>query len=229
MLGKNIFFKSEFKNELLSIFCNFGQAIPCGIAFKRYHYDHHIHLGESILDPDLPTQWEIDTFRTPFMKFVFLFIFIFTYTLRPLIINPKVPSKMEIFNIVIVLFVDYLIFVYLGFWPLVYIVGSTIFGMCFHPFAFHFIARHFELKPGVETYSYYGWFNVLQLNMGYHVEHHDFPKVPPSKLPMITKIAPEFYENIGWYDSYWNLIYEFIFNENVGPWSRMVRPPVEQP
>ena len=227
--GHNQVFKSEFKNELLSIFCNFGQVIPSAIAFKRYHYDHHINLGENELDPDLPTQWEIDTFRTPFMKFLFLVLTVITYTIRPLLVNPKKPNTMEVTNIISVLVVDCLIYYYLGFWPLLYIFGSTVMGMSFHPFAFHFIARHFEFKPGVETYSYYGWFNILLLNMGYHVEHHDFPKIPPSKLPMVRKIAPEFYENVSWHDSYWRLIFEFIFNDNIGPWSRVVRPPVEQP
>ena len=98
--GHNQVFVNETYNELLSIFCNFGQVIPSGIAFKRYHYDHHINLGEDQLDPDLPTQWEIDTFRTPFMKFLFLVLTVITYSIRPLLVSPKKPNFMENIEIV---------------------------------------------------------------------------------------------------------------------------------
>jgi len=29
-----------------------------------------------------------------------------------------------------------------------------------------------------------------------YVEHHDFPGVPWNKLPELTRIAPEYYENL---------------------------------
>ena len=37
--------------------------------------------------------------------------------------------------------------------------------------------------PGQETNDYYGWLNRIQLNIGYHNEHHDFPSVPWNRLP----------------------------------------------
>lgn len=69
-------------------------------------------------------------------------------------------------------------------------------GMSFHPFAGHFISEHFvwpDLDPYQETNSYYGVWNLLTYNLGHHIEHHDFPRIPGSKLPMLRKIAPEFY------------------------------------
>lgn len=222
--GHGHVFKNERAADLFSIFCNFGQGIPSAIAFKRYHYDHHIYLGEDELDPDLPTDWEIKTFRTPFMKTIFLILMVITYSIRPLIVRPKKPIAIETFNIVTVILVDILILYLLGFWPLVYIIGSTVMGMSLHPFAFHFIARHYEFSPGIETYSYYGWFNHLFLNMGIHVEHHDFPGIPPYNIKRVREIAPEFYEEIIYHDSYFKLIYQFIFNEEMGLWSRMERP-----
>jgi len=75
--------------------------------------------------------------------------------------------------------------------------------------------------------------NFLNLNVGYHTEHHDFPMVPWNRLPMIRKLAPEFYEKLPHHKSYIKVIYRFnknkkyilsyIFDKNLGPWSRIIR------
>jgi sphingolipid delta-4 desaturase len=38
-----------------------------------------------------------------------------------------------------------------------------------------------------------GWMNIPNLNMGYHIEHHDFPSIPWYNLPKLRAMAPEFY------------------------------------
>ena len=46
------------------------------------------------------------------------------------------------------------------------------------------------------TVSYYGssvW-NWLLCNELMHLEHHDFARVPWTRLPKLRRIAPEFYE-----------------------------------
>ncbi len=39
--------------------------------------------------------------------------------------------------------------------------------------------------------STYGWINIPLLNTGYHNEHHTFPNVAWTKLPALTRTAPE--------------------------------------
>lgn len=48
----------------------------------------------------------------------------------------------------------------------------------------------------METYDYIGWANFFILNIGYHTEHHDFPMIPWTRLPLLRKMVPEYYENL---------------------------------
>ena len=106
---------------------------------------------------------------------------------------------------------------------MLYLVVSSLIGMGFHPIAMHVIAEHYEFVEGQETYSYYGILNIPNLNVGYHIEHHDFPMVPWRRLPEIRKMAPEFYENLPYHSSYVAVALKYVFSCNIGPWSRIGR------
>jgi len=75
-----------------------------------------------------------------------------------------------------------------------------------------------------ETCSYYGPLNWLTFNVGYHVEHHDFPSIPGSRLHMLSKIAPEFYSNLNHHTSWTYVLWQYITNPKVGPSARVRRP-----
>merc|ERR1711966_109848 len=97
-----------------------------------------------------------------------------------------------------------------GIGSLLYLVMGTLLGMGLHPVAGHFIAEHYVMNEGQETYSYYGPLNWLAFNVGYHNEHHDFLNIPGSRLPALYKAAPEFYDNLvkteSWPGTVWNYV-----------------------
>ncbi|PFX29419.1 putative sphingolipid delta(4)-desaturase/C4-monooxygenase [Stylophora pistillata] len=42
-------------NRIFSLIVNFPIGVPCAIAFKKYHLEHHRYQGDEELDVDLPT------------------------------------------------------------------------------------------------------------------------------------------------------------------------------
>ena len=80
------------------------------------------------------------------------------------------------------------------------------------------------MRVGQETYSYYGPWNRLAFNVGYHNEHHDLMTVPWSRLPRIRSLAPEFYEGLYAHRSWTRLLFRFLFDRELTLHSRVVRP-----
>ena len=191
--------------------------------FKRYHMEHHQYQGDSEKDVDVPTEWEGKFFRTTFLKCIWLLLQPAFYALRPTIVRPKPPRTLDIINFVTIIAIDALIAFYISPVCVGYLVISTLLGMGFHPVAGHFISEHYVFTPGYETYSYYGSLNYICWNVGYHNEHHDFPRVPGWKLPLVKKIAPEYYDNLPHYQSWTGVLYKYLTDPTIGPFSRMVR------
>lgn len=55
--------------------------------------------------------------------------------------------------------------------------------------------------------------NTVNLNVGYHNEHHDFPSVPWNKLPKVKKFAGKYYDSLGHHTSYTILLLNFFSTE----------------
>ncbi|EAS05126.1 fatty acid desaturase (macronuclear) [Tetrahymena thermophila SB210] len=214
-------FESINLNRLFACIANIPSTVPSAMSFGYYHREHHVALGHPQRDTDLPTEWEIRFFNTPLKKMLYIFLMPLFYCIRPFVVAPKPPTPPEIFNLLFILTTDYLIFTYVGPYAFLYLFISGIFSMGFHPLAIHAIAEHYEFVKGQENYDYFGSGNILNLNLGYHLEHHDFPQVPWRLLPKVRAMAPEFYEGLPHHTSYWRVAYEYIFNTDIGPFSRI--------
>jgi len=210
-------------NRLLGMFGNLPMGIPYSTIFKKYHLEHHKYQGDDEYDVDIPTRIEAKLFHNTFTKLIWVLLQPFFYALRPLFLRPKPITFQEMLNFTIQFTFDGLVFYYLGHKSLVYFAGSTFLAMGLHPVAGHFISEHFMFKKGYETYSYYGPLNAITFNVGYHNEHHDFPNIAGSRLPELKAMAPDFYDNLPCHTSWARVIYDFIFDPEIGPYSRVKR------
>ena len=210
-------------NKVVALFSNIILPFPIAMSFRRYHLEHHAYQGVEGKDPDLPLSWEITLIKgNTLLKFCWLFFYPAMYVVRGAVFG-KTISRLEWINIVTSFTSDLVIYHFFGYRGLAYLFVSLWLGYGIHPAAAHFIQEHYTMADGQETYSYYGWMNLVFLNIGYHNEHHDFPKVPWSKLPIIKATAPEFYNDLTFHNSWIYMLWVFLTSREYGPQSRVSR------
>ncbi|XP_048386498.2 sphingolipid delta(4)-desaturase DES1 [Stegostoma tigrinum] len=215
--------KHALLNRYFGMFANLPVGLPYSISFKRYHMDHHRYMGGDGIDVDIPTEFEGWFFCTRIRKLFWVILQPLFYAIRPLCINPKPITYLEITNLIVQLTFNLLVYYFWGMKSIVYMLSGSLLGMGLHPISGHFIAEHYMFLKGHETYSYYGPLNMITFNVGYHNEHHDFPSVPGCRLPQVKKIAADFYDTLPQYSSWVKVLYDFIMDDTISPYSRIKR------
>jgi sphingolipid 4-desaturase/C4-monooxygenase len=145
-------------------------------------------------------------------------------------------TQIHLVNILTQLLFNYTILTFLGSKALAYFVTSSFLAGSLHPCAGHFIAEHYVFQPVSrearesqnnvplpETYSYYGPLNIVTYNVGLHNEHHDFPAIPWTRLPTLNRMAKEFYDEVPHHKSWIMVMWQFIWDKEVGLWCRVKR------
>eukprot|EP00584_Thalassiosira_punctigera_P001684 CAMPEP_0172537206 /NCGR_PEP_ID=MMETSP1067-20121228/8848_1 /TAXON_ID=265564 ORGANISM="Thalassiosira punctigera, Strain Tpunct2005C2" /NCGR_SAMPLE_ID=MMETSP1067 /ASSEMBLY_ACC=CAM_ASM_000444 /LENGTH=395 /DNA_ID=CAMNT_0013322453 /DNA_START=62 /DNA_END=1249 /DNA_ORIENTATION=+ len=226
-LAHNLGSRSVTSNRLWAIFSNLPMGFPTAISFKRYHLEHHKFQGEDEVDVDIPTEIEGWFFSSSGRKAVWCFFQPAFYALRPIIVSAKKPTQWEHFNIFCTIAFDLIIVKVWGIGGLMYLIWGTLFGMGLHPVAGHFIAEHYVMNSGQETYSYYGPLNWLTFNVGYHNEHHDFANISGKHLPTVRRVAAEYYDGMPHYHSWIKVIWDYIVDDGISPYSRVKRVTME--
>ena len=138
-------------------------------------------------------------------------------------------TKIHAFNVSAQILFDYALVKLAGANALWYLIMSSFLAGSLHPCAAHFIAEHyvFEKQPPAtknpssmipvpETFSYYGPLNILMYNVGLHNEHHDFPAIPWTRLPVLNEMAKGFYAELPHHKSWTYVIWQFIWDREVG-------------
>ena len=203
---------------------------------KPYHLTHHKSLGVDGLDTDLPTALEAFFLDSILGKAFFCTFQILFYALRPMMVYSLPFTRLHLFNVLAQVLFDYVLVKNLGANALWYFIMSSFLAGSLHPCAGHFIAEHYlfdppkegkppasRVAPLPETFSYYGPLNVLTYNVGLHNEHHDFPAVPWTRLPALHEMAKEFYADLPQHSSWTWVIWQFIWDKEVGLWCRVKR------
>jgi sphingolipid 4-desaturase/C4-monooxygenase len=211
----NLVFKTVFANKLVLLLANLPQIFPSAMAFRYYHILHHIELNKA-LDPDHPFETEARLVgNSPLRKSLWLAFFFLVQALRTAFYTYRIPKV----NDLVWFFVNWVVNVafasaivrFFGWAPLVYLMCSTVFSIGLHPLGARWIQEHYPTQPFQATYSYYGSANLIAFNIGYHVEHHDFPSVPWNRLTTLKAIAAPYYDTLFSYSSYTELLKDFIF------------------
>jgi sphingolipid delta-4 desaturase len=205
----NLVFRGAWKNKALAIFANLAHGAPAAIEFRRQHLLHHKYLGEAS-DPDgrdtqAPTHKEVEVVGHSGPRKLLSFTFgRFFYKAR--LANAVPHDAWFMANVVACLLVDGALIATAGFRPLLYVLLSALAGFGPHVLGARRVAEHLTIRRGQPTNSYYGPLNRVGFDVGYHVEHHDFPAVPWRRLRRLRAMASEHYDGLATVRSWSKLI-----------------------
>ena len=221
-------FEAKWMNNIASFIANIPILFPYAMSFQYYHGIHHWSQGKDGDDADIPLQGEAQLFKGFAGKFIWYINQIFFYAIRPMFVKALPMTKWSIANMFFTFTTSGLILYFTigignGFYGIFFLLLALFFAGGLHPSSGHFISEHYVFDEGQETYSYYGPLNLVNYNVGYHNEHHDFPNIPGRRLPKVREIAPEFYNNLNYYNSWTGVIWKFLTTESVTLYSRTKR------
>jgi sphingolipid delta-4 desaturase len=221
-VSHDLFFKARWANRAFAFIVNIPMGVPASPYFKVYHKWHHSDLGVIGKDTDIPSDLEGRLFTGRLGRLVWLSLQPLFYIIRPLFVKPLDLDSYMVAGSVVQYSFDACVVWFIGWKSLFYLLIGSVSGGGIHPISGHFISEHVEFVKGQPTSSYYGPMNLITYNVGYHVEHHDFPRIPCGRLPLLRKIAPEWY-NIPNHESWLKVLWQFVQDNNVSLFSRLVR------
>lgn len=220
-----LIFKCPAYNRLLSIATNVAMLIPISEIFRQHHNKHHRALGDDEFDVDVPSDFEVSVVgNSSFRKALWLMFNMIILPVRSVIRLPVEVDKYLILNWVSCITCWFAVYNY-SCSTLVFLILSLLNSQGLHPANTRQVQRHIyngdevmrtsEERP--TTYSYYGMNNMFTLNVGYHVEHHDFNRIPWTNLPELRRIAgPKWYpDECAYHGRGMCELVNFVMNSNI--------------
>jgi sphingolipid delta-4 desaturase len=221
--------KGKNANLALGVFANIPAVLPFAVALGHFHRLHHRAQGQRGRDPDLPSDMELRFFaRNAATKWLWHLLFPALQLTRSSgheardMLSPFKPWVLANVGTQLAFVVAYQ--AAFGWSALLYLLVSLYFMFALHPLAGRFIQEHHLVNGTAETSSYYGPANLISLNFGHHVEHHDLPAVPWNQLPKLRRLASEYYDNRSFHTSWTRLWLRFLFDRSMGIGDRLARP-----
>ncbi len=219
-----LFFSSPRRNMAFAIFVlNSPILVPFAVSFRGYHLAHHRCQGVQGEDTDLPSEWEKRNVVGPLRKLLWLSNQLLAYAIRPVLVKPERATASHAVNVVWQLCVNTLLVRLFGWECVRYFLLCVWLSGGVHPCAGHFLSEHYTQECSAasqDTFSYYGPLNSLTWNVGYHNEHHDFPRVPWSRLPEVRRRGGCMYSDLRTVPSWPGLLVDFVFDSK---WSLRCR------
>jgi sphingolipid delta-4 desaturase len=225
----NLIFKGSVANKVMAMVANLPIVFPSAITFRTYHLQHHRYQGILNKDADLAIPAEAWLAgRNPVGKALWFLLFPFFQPFRVRKLDIDFMDRWMVVNFAVEVAFLAGIYAVMGGNALWYLFGASCFSVGLHPVGARWIQEHYTVKPDQETYSYYGPFNRVAFNVGYHNEHHDLMRVPWTRLPKLRAMAPEMYDTIHYHTSWTRLLVRFVMDPKIGLHSRVVRSPAPQ-
>ncbi|HLY06470.1 MAG TPA: fatty acid desaturase [Rhizomicrobium sp.] len=222
----NLVFERPAANRMIAILANTPSLVPSAMAFWHYHLLHHYHFGVRGLDSDVPAKWEARAVsNSAWRKLAWLLLLPVSYGLvHPLNVRARMPvDRWFALNAALCAFGWAGVLAFIG-WPgALYLLLSTYFATGPHPAGAHILQEHVAFDGGNGMASYYGPINLVSVNLGYHLEHHDMPGVSGWRLPALRRAAPEFYDSHHRHKSRLVGLWRFVFDKRIALDSRPIR------
>lgn len=222
----NLIFRSPRSNKAFALLVSLPSLIPSAVAFRHYHLLHHSCFGVRGLDSDVPSQWEVDWVgRSAFRKLVWLLLLPLSYSaFHPLLVRRRLPLDGWLLANIASIALAWAAILWFAGWPAVaYLLLSTYFSVGPHPAGAHILQEHIAFDGGNGMASYYGPINLIAVNLGYHLEHHDLPRVAGWRLPRVRQLAPQFYADHFQHSSRTLGLWRFVTDPNIGLDSRPIK------
>jgi sphingolipid 4-desaturase/C4-monooxygenase len=199
-------------NKLWMIVANLPLLAPAAIEFRAQHLLHHKFLGEvDGRDTQAPSRAEIAfTGESPIRKLASFAFGRFFYAARP---GTRVPRDGFLMlnwgaQILACVALSWLV----GVKGMTFLGISSLLAFGPHPLGARRLSEHFTMRADQPSVSYYGPLNALSFDVGYHVEHHDFPAVPWPRLRELRSIAREEYDGLFAFQSWTALLLAHCFD-----------------
>lgn len=199
-------------NKLWMVVANLPLLAPAAIEFRAQHLLHHKFLGEvDGRDTQAPSRAEIAfTGQSSIRKLASFTLGRFFYRARPANHVPR--DGFLMLNWGVQLLACVALFWLVGGKGIAFLAVSGLLAFGPHPLGARRLSEHFTMRADQPSVSYYGPLNAMSFDVGYHVEHHDFPAIPWPRLRVLRNVASEEYDSLFAFQSWTRLLLAHWFN-----------------